>query len=52
MKFRVREGKSWRGARSHEVVDVEPHKAQLVPWCLEPVDEAAPVETKPKSKKK
>lgn len=41
MKYRVKDGKSYNGARAGEVVDIEPHRAALVPWCLEPAPEIA-----------
>ncbi len=39
--YRVRSGKRFRGAPAGEIVEVEPHRAALVPWCLElvPLDQ-------------
>lgn len=43
MKARVKEGKRYGAAKAGEIVEVEPHRAALVPWCLEPVTEPSEI---------
>lgn len=44
MKYRVKPGASWKGARAGEIVEAGEHQAAIVPWCLEAVaDEPSPV---------